>query len=839
MTLQIALVITGDATSAKKAAEETTRAVSDLARQTSNLSEAQRRASTAAAPAQELDQLRSKFVPLVGLQEKYRAELSEIARAHIVGAISAQEMNVAMQRSKTNFEQQAAAANGSGVSLGGMRMMFKALAREAALVGGPMAGMIGQVGTLTVGTGRLGVVMTAGTVGIAAIAAVVYKAAGAFTELESHQAKTAAALAQTKGASGQTVASLEQLARQLSASGTQGVQDIRGAQLELLKFKTVGSDAFGAVGRIARDVAATGFVDLKSATQTIAKALDDPTKATETLKEAGLTLSVEQQRLATDFYNTGQRAKATQVILKALSDQTAGADAQAANTLSASFGRTTNSLTLLFEEAGKGLFLKELFDAVNKKIETAKANIDAIVQETRRIGIGAGLITVPPSLADALGKRGTVQPPFNASEWNDFRATLAEAQKRVAGVKDALEEEARAAGLSSTAQRIWREQVAAGVLTEEQLKKGLLGTSDAARAVATAVNEIAAKGFMRQLTEQFITQGAALKAEAAVAGLAVGPAEAYRKEVEALAKAEAEGTVLSAARREELRRQAGAYGALAQAAAAAKIDSQITFDRNTIWLTDTDRQIAERLRDLYGNDITAALGSARAEQLRFIDGLKTLKDTSTDFAVDFAREFRQQIASGAKGWQAFEQAGLSALGRLADKLEEIAIKKLWSNAFGSFLGSFGGSDVLPGGAPLGQGGIGHAAGGGLIRGPGTTTSDSIPYWLSDQEFVVKAAAASKHRGLLEAINSGADLRRGFAQGGGVGSAPSIYLPGAATIALQPKINVYPVAGSTMDVKQDPDGTLHLFGRMIDERLRTFDKALPSRVAQIQRDPRGR
>lgn len=60
--------------------------------------------------------------------------------------------------------------------------------------------------------------------------------------------------------------------------------------------------------------------------------------------------------------------------------------------------------------------------------------------------------------------------------------------------------------------------------------------------------------------------------------------------------------------------------------------------------------------------------------------------------------------------------------------------------------------------------------GGYISGPGTGTSDSIPALLSNGEMVIKASAVSKHRSLLEAINSG--QAQHFASGGVVGSAPA-------------------------------------------------------------------
>ncbi|WP_305780005.1 transglycosylase SLT domain-containing protein [Nocardia nova] len=59
---------------------------------------------------------------------------------------------------------------------------------------------------------------------------------------------------------------------------------------------------------------------------------------------------------------------------------------------------------------------------------------------------------------------------------------------------------------------------------------------------------------------------------------------------------------------------------------------------------------------------------------------------------------------------------------------------------------------------------GHADGG-YIEGPGTGTSDSIVARLSNGEYVVNAAATSKYRGLIDAINN--DSLPGFAEGGAV------------------------------------------------------------------------
>jgi hypothetical protein len=88
----------------------------------------------------------------------------------------------------------------------------------------------------------------------------------------------------------------------------------------------------------------------------------------------------------------------------------------------------------------------------------------------------------------------------------------------------------------------------------------------------------------------------------------------------------------------------------------------------------------------------------------------------------------------------------------------------------------------------GGGGEGFA-GGGFVSGSGTSTSDSIPAWLSNGEFVVRAAAVRKYgTNLLAQLNRlrmPKGLLRGFASGGLVKQAasPKISIPRFATGGL--------------------------------------------------------
>ena len=93
----------------------------------------------------------------------------------------------------------------------------------------------------------------------------------------------------------------------------------------------------------------------------------------------------------------------------------------------------------------------------------------------------------------------------------------------------------------------------------------------------------------------------------------------------------------------------------------------------------------------------------------------------------------------------------------------------WNGGVQGVTGEFTGSQAT---------GVFYKAGGGLISGPGTGTSDSIPAMLSNGEFVVNSAATAQHRNLLEAINGGAWPAR-FASGGFVGEADAGLWSGTA------------------------------------------------------------
>ncbi len=140
-----------------------------------------------------------------------------------------------------------------------------------------------------------------------------------------------------------------------------------------------------------------------------------------------------------------------------------------------------------------------------------------------------------------------------------------------------------------------------------------------------------------------------------------------------------------------------------------------------------------------------------------------------------AREREAALMEGAKARaEFFGDIGNQALDSLINKGE--SFNDVLKNIISSLLKAIAQAALFgtgPFGSMFGGGSImsliipGAKAEGGMVHGPGSGTSDSIPTMLSNGEYVVNARATARNRHLLEAINTGG--RVGFAEGGYVGS----------------------------------------------------------------------
>lgn len=206
--------------------------------------------------------------------------------------------------------------------------------------------------------------------------------------------------------------------------------------------------------------------------------------------------------------------------------------------------------------------------------------------------------------------------------------------------------------------------------------------------------------------------------------------------------------------------------------AAKELIEELQAELRMIGLSDVEKRIDTELRRAGANATDAQKESIRSlvteieGQNAAMDRMQSLMDGAKGLAKDFLGGLIGDLRNGVDGATALA----NAFSRLADKLIDMALDSLINSLFDNLLGGLGGG-LFGGALGFSDGGMVKAATGGLIRGPGTGTSDSVPARLSNGEYVVKASQTAKHLDLLHAINEGRVAA--FATGGLVGDGPAI------------------------------------------------------------------
>ncbi|TPM39383.1 hypothetical protein FJ951_27130 [Mesorhizobium sp. B2-2-3] len=177
-----------------------------------------------------------------------------------------------------------------------------------------------------------------------------------------------------------------------------------------------------------------------------------------------------------------------------------------------------------------------------------------------------------------------------------------------------------------------------------------------------------------------------MKVELELTGQVGVAADTLRNYQELLGRATDHGRAIGEKQKAELHDRAEAMAKLEEATKAAKLQQDLLFDRQQMFRSPTEQDVYGTLRDA-DVDINSAAGAALAAQIRLNDNLKETRD----LAGDFVNTFVDGLKNGENAFQAFGDAALSVLDKIADKLLNSAIDSLFS----SFLGGTG----LGGGTP--------------------------------------------------------------------------------------------------------------------------------------------
>lgn len=243
---------------------------------------------------------------------------------------------------------------------------LKNLERTAGAVGGHLASGLGSaVANLTkLGVLAGGFLVTQMKFGIDAL-----------EELERANAATVAGLKSTHGASGQTLASIRELAQGFEdLNATIDDKVIQSAENLLLTFPKVGKDAFKPTLQAALDLNTAlggGEGGLQGTLIQVAKAMQDPVRGLLALRRVGVSFTPEQEAQIKRLVKQNDLMGAQKIILGELSTEFGGRFAAAGKTSTAAFaslGDAVEELQMSLSEA----LLPSLVDIARELARTFK-----------------------------------------------------------------------------------------------------------------------------------------------------------------------------------------------------------------------------------------------------------------------------------------------------------------------------------------------------------------------------------------------------------------------------------------------------------------------------------
>lgn len=198
-----------------------------------------------------------------------------------------------------------------------------------------------------------------GAAGIAALGVAAYTSITAFEESEKVQSALTAVLHSTKSAAGESIEALDKQSHALQENSTFDDEAIGHAQALLLTFTGIKKAAFDqAIPAIANLSTSLGQ-DLQSSAIQVGKALNEPIQGINALRRVGVSFTEEQKAVVKQLVDTGQTAKAQQLIINELNTEFGGQASAASKNFAGSLAVMKNEINDLEESLG-GFLVKAL-----------------------------------------------------------------------------------------------------------------------------------------------------------------------------------------------------------------------------------------------------------------------------------------------------------------------------------------------------------------------------------------------------------------------------------------------------------------------------------------------
>lgn len=273
-----------------------------------------------------------------------------------------------------------------------------------------------------------------------------------YAETERYLARTEAQLKATGAAVGFTSDELNDFAGSLAMNTLASVDGVRSAMSVMMTYHSVTGETFKTAIKLAQDLAEVYKTDVSSEARNLGRALESPAEAVSLLKRKGIELTETQKDLIQSFVETGEKAKAQEIILHELQKRVGGAGesvasdtvagaldtlGQATDELKEAFATSTGIADLYKASINKlaeaFLWLTKVMRGVDTKthVDTLEKQIDVLEKSKKSLEEKAKSGIYGDGINDALA--------HTTKELEKARENLAKSRKEL----DAQEAEAR------------------------------------------------------------------------------------------------------------------------------------------------------------------------------------------------------------------------------------------------------------------------------------------------------------------------------------------------------------------------------------------------------------
>ena len=275
------------------------------------------------------------------------------------------------------------------------------MAKQAALVDGPLGGIASRLTTLSTilkSTGGLGgaLALTGAGIGLAVFTQQLVKGIGVASDTEVSMKTLEAQIRATGGAAGYTANQLDLMARSIARNTLDSTESVRKSIQSLLSYTNISSTMFEDVVRKSQDLAIVTSKSTRTVVSQLGKVLDDPINNLEALKELRLKIAPEEKQAIKNLQSEGKLYEAQSVILNKISKTYGDVAREQANaTLAGDVDTLGQNWEELFETLGSGTNgpLRDLVQGLNSAVES--------LTEIAETGVETGIRKMRQELQDA------------------------------------------------------------------------------------------------------------------------------------------------------------------------------------------------------------------------------------------------------------------------------------------------------------------------------------------------------------------------------------------------------------------------------------------------------